>query len=385
MQMMKTFHSNEQDKYKILCDLLCDNIDDLLSYFQVPYKKSGKMISMACPIHQGDNTTALNLYIEGDTYRGNWKCRTHQCEKTFKGSVIGFVRGLLSTQKYNWSKNGDDIIPFTDTINFISKFLDKDLDSIKTCKISKNKNTFTSAINQISIDLSCNRAQTLDRNKARSLLKFPSTYYLDRGFTEEILDRYDVGLCSNPNREMYNRIVVPIYDIDYRYVIGCTGRSIFEKCPKCTAFHNPKDRCPSEDKTYLYSKWKHSTNFKSQNSLYNIWFAKKHIQDTGIVILVESPGNVWKLEENAIHNSLAIFGCSLSDKQKMILDSTGAMTIITLMDNDEAGRKAAIQIKEKCENTYKVYNLEISKTDVAEMNSEDIETQIKTFIRNHIL
>ena len=60
------------------------------------------MVSMACPIHQGDNSSALNLYIEGDSYRANWKCRTHQCEKTFKGSILGFTRGLLSYQKYNW-------------------------------------------------------------------------------------------------------------------------------------------------------------------------------------------------------------------------------------------------------------------------------------------
>ena len=35
MQMMKKSRSNNQDKYKILCDLLCDNIDDLLSYFHI--------------------------------------------------------------------------------------------------------------------------------------------------------------------------------------------------------------------------------------------------------------------------------------------------------------------------------------------------------------
>jgi len=386
MQMMKKSLSNDQDKYKILCDLLCDNIDDLLSHFEITYKHSGKMVSMACPIHQGDNSSALNLYVEGDSYRGNWKCRTHQCEKTFKGSIIGFIRGLLSYQKHNWSKDGDKMVSFEETIQFVSKFLNKDLSTIKICKVSKNKNTFTNAINQIAIQNNqLNIEKTLNREKARSLLDIPSEYYLNRGFSKSILDKYDVGLCTNPKREMYNRTVVPIYDLDHEYVIGCTGRSIFEKCPKCSYFHNHQDECPSQDKLYLYSKWKHSLNFKSQNSLYNIWFAKKHIQETGIVILVESPGNVWKLEENNIHNSVGIFGCSLSDKQKMILDSTGAMTIILLMDNDEAGRKASAQIKEKCENTYKVYCPEISKNDIAEMTPVEIEQQIKTFIRNIIL
>ena len=49
-------------------------------------------------------------------------------------------------------------------------------------------------------------------------------------------------------------------------------------------------------------------------------FAKEFIKESGIVILVESPGNVWRLEEAGVHNSVAIFGSSLADRQKMILD-----------------------------------------------------------------
>ena len=142
--------------------------------------------------------------------------------------------------------------------------------------------------------------------------------------------------------------------------------------------------CPEDHRKYLYSKWKHSANFKSQNSLYNYWFAQKHIQETGIVILVESPGNVWKLEENDIHNSVGIFGSALSDRQKIMLDSSGAMTIIVLTDNDEAGRKAALQIKEKCQNTYRIFVPEISKADVAEMDSAEIDNQIKEYIKGVI-
>jgi len=97
--------------------------------------------------------------------------------------------------------------------------------------------------------------------------------------------------------------------------------------------------------------------------------------------LVESPGNVWKLEENNIHNSLGIFGAALSDRQKIILDSSGAMTIIVLTDNDEAGRKAADQIKEKCQNTYRVFTPSITKADIADMTSEEINTEIKDYIR----
>ena len=381
MLMTKKTPLNDQAKLKVLCDDLCDNIEDLLEHFELDYKDHGKMISMACPIHEGDNESALNLYVEGDSYRGNWKCRTHGCEKCFKGSIIGFVRGLLSNRKHQWSEEGDKTCTFKETIDFITSFLKKDLKDIKVSTEARNKNRFTSAVNQIKNTAKVDTTNCLTRNRIRGLLKIPAEYYINRGFTPAILDKYDIGLCDNPNREMSNRVVAPIYDPDYTYMIGCSGRSIFEKCDQCGCFHDPDNDCPQDHQKYLYSKWKHSANFKSQNSLYNFWFAQKHIKDTGVAILVESPGNVWKLEENNIHNSLGIFGAALSDRQKIILDSSGAMTIIVLTDNDDAGRKAAEQIKEKCQNTYRVFVPSITKADIADMTSEEIDKEIKEYIR----
>ena len=381
MLMTKKSPLNDQAKLKVLCDDLCDNIEDLLEHFELDYKDHGKMISMACPIHEGDNESALNLYVEGDSYRGNWKCRTHGCEKCFKGSIIGFVRGLLSNRKHQWSEEGDKTCTFKETIDFITSFLKKDLKDIKVSTEARNKNRFTSAVNQIKNTAKVDTTNCLTRNRIRGLLKIPAEYYINRGFTPAILDKYDIGLCDNPNREMSNRVVAPIYDPDYTYMIGCSGRSVFEKCDKCGCFHDPDNDCPQDHQKYLYSKWKHSANFKSQNSLYNFWFAKKYIKDTGVAILVESPGNVWKLEENSIHNSLGIFGAALSDRQKIILDSSGAMTIIVLTDNDDAGRKAAEQIKEKCQNTYRVFVPSITKADIADMTSEEIDMEIKDYIR----
>lgn len=381
MLMTKKSLLNDQARLKVLCDELCDNIDVVFDYFDLDYKDNGKMISMSCPVHEGDNPGALNLYVEGDSYRGNWKCRTHQCEKTFKGSIIGFIRGILSHRQHNWSEEGDQVCSFKETIEFITSLLKKDLKDIKISKISRDKNKFSSAINHISNNMQTDNSNKLKRENIRPLLNIPAQYYLDRGYSKDIIDKYDVGLCSNPKREMYNRVVVPIYDQQYEKMIGCSGRSIFEKCTKCSSFHNPEESCPEESKKYLYSKWKHSANFKSQNCLYNFWFAKQHIQETGIAIIVESPGNVWKLEDNNIHNSVAVFGANLSDRQKILLDASGAMNLIILMDNDEAGKKATINIIEKCKNTYRLHVPAISKSDVGEMSKEEIDTEIKEFIK----
>jgi DNA primase len=95
-----------------------------------------------------------------------------------------------------------------------------------------------------------------------------------------------------------------------------------------------------------------------------------------VVILVESPGNVWRLEEAGIHNSVAIFGSSLSDRQKMILDTSGAMTIITIMDNDDAGQKASQLISDKCSKTYNIVHAKINYPDVACMTVDQIKTEL---------
>jgi 5S rRNA maturation endonuclease (ribonuclease M5) len=175
---------------------------------------------------------------------------------------------------------------------------------------------------------------------------------------------------------MYNRIVVPVYSIDGKVIVGCTGRSIFNSCEKCGQYHISTIQCPSKEDSWKYCKWKHNLGFKSQEHLYNFWFAKDYIQKSKSIILVESPGNVWRLEEAGIHNSVAIFGSSLSDKQKLLIDSSGAMNIILLMDNDDAGQKAVKQITEKCKKIYRIYSPSFEGSDVGELSIEDIRNTL---------
>jgi len=218
------------------------------------------------------------------------------------------------------------------------------------------------------------------REMVRSSLSIPADYYIDRGYSQQIMNKYDVGLCSNPKREMYNRVVVPIYDMNYETMVGCTGRSIYEKCDKCGGFHNPSNDCPSAENLWKYSKWKHNSGFKTQEYLYNFWFAKEHILESGTVVLVEGPGDVWKLEQNGIHNSLAMFGTDLSEQQLSLLYSCGANSIVVLTDNDEAGRMSAEKIGEKCGRLFRMFFPTMSCADVGDMTRDNIEQEIKPIL-----
>jgi len=367
--------SYNQHKLKLLSDKLCDNIESLLDYFGIEYKRLSKMITMSCPIHGGDNTSALNLYPEGDTYRGNWKCRTHHCEEIFKSSIIGFIRGVLSHNNHNWLKNGDTVSSFDDALIFAQDFIKQNLSDLKIDKKIIEKTSFVNTVNYINTKHNNNQSR-VTKQHIRKSLAIPSSYFLSRGFSEQILNKYDVGDCLTLNKEMSNRAVVPVYDSEYRYMVGCTGRSIHEKCQICSYFHEPGHPCPKDDYAWLMSKWKHNKDFKTQEYLYNYWFAKDFIKKTTCAIIVESPGNVWRLEETGIHNSVAIFGCSLSDKQKMLLDISGALSLVLIMDNDDAGSKAADAIEKKCKKTYNIHHVKISKEDIASMNTEEIKKEI---------
>jgi 5S rRNA maturation endonuclease (ribonuclease M5) len=307
-------------------------------------------------------------------------CRTHSCEKVFVNSILGFVRGILSHRKLDWTQKGDRMVPFSQVIQFVEKFLNIEIEDDEMLYDTEKQKFLTTASIFTESRPSQDNVNALDREAVKSMLSIPSEYFLSRGFSKEVLIKYDVGDCKKPNKPMSHRAVVPIYDNDFNVMLGCTGRSIHNKCSHCSCYHSPSLRCPSSEYSFFYSKWKHSKGFKTDNSLYNYWYAQKHIKKSHCAVLVESPGNVWKLEMAGIHNSLAIYGASLSAKQKMLLDISGAMTLIILTDNDEAGQKCRDNIEKQCSKIYNVKHLYTTKNDVAEMSVEEIKDLFKEYI-----
>ena len=57
------------------------------------------------------------------------------------------------------------------------------------------------------------------------------------------------------------------------------------------------------------------------------------------------------------------------------------MSLIIIMDNDEAGHKAAQNIIDKCNRTYNTYSLKVEKNDIGEMSTEEIQNQIVNQIK----
>tara|TARA_Y100001937_G_scaffold116181_1_gene167836 strand:- start:5383 stop:6528 length:1146 start_codon:yes stop_codon:yes gene_type:complete len=368
----------DYDLIEEIKDMACASIDELMTYLGVDYRRNGKMLVGPCPVHGGDNLSAWNLYPEGDDVRGYWVCRTHHCEKKksendrllYGSTIIGFVRGVLSHRK-----GEGEFVTYKEAIDAMLDFLG--YESIKEVKkpdsASLERRKYVSSMKKLS--LAPKQANSgWSREKLRSTLEIPCNYYLQRGYSKEVLDKYDVGLYNKRNR-----VVVPVYDDAYKYVTGFLGRSIWPQCESCGKWHDPEKGCPKTSyEVKECEKWLNG-DFKSTNYLYNYWFAAEKIKDSGVAILVEGAGDVWRLEENGIHIGLGLFGTDLTDPQRVLLDRSGALSLIVLLDPDKAGIEGCDKLKSQLGRQYRMYFPKI-KDDVGGLNSDEITSEIKPII-----
>ena len=294
-----------------------DHIDELINILGLDMSPTPTYYVGACPVHGGDNKTACNVFTNGKVTRGNWVCYTHNCHKKWGNSLVGFVQGVLSRKKGETIGKQQAIA-----------FLIKQFGYSKPRRSSSASSAFVALVNQVTKQ----RPDGLyDIETISKYLTIPSPYYLSRKYRPDILCRYHVGDCWKDG-PMYGRAVVPIFDDDHQWVVGVTGRSIDGSPPK----------------------WKNSKGFARNAFLFNYWFARPHIKTSREAILVEGPGDVFALEQIGIHNSLALFGLSLTDEQHFLLHASGATKLTLWLDNDKAGREAVERLKERLTRSFEL-------------------------------
>ena len=357
-----------------LSSKVMERFDELQQLLNLELRRENKFYVGACPIHGGDNKSSFNIYFSGDYLGGNWVCRTHSCQRHFQDgiSVLSFIRAILS-KKRGWKgpRDRDKIAPFSSVLRFCENFVGKNIQGLEIDwdRIEKNRFCKMFKIKERSVGQS-----KINRSHVREKLIIPSPYYIERGYSPEILDEYDVGTCTTKGKPFYDRAIFPVYEDNGEYLVGISGRSIYDICDKCGSHHNPALRCPSSEYVGIYTKWR--TNFNKSDHLFNYWRAKDEIKRTGSIILVESPGNVLRLEEAGIKNSLAILGKELGEVQRFLINLSGASTIITIMDNDEAGQDGVKAINKKLNKLYHMINYVPKFGDIGEMKVDVVKEEI---------
>lgn len=353
-------------------------VQEILDELEVEYFKNGKKLCGPCPVHEGDNPSGWSVFIDGHSAKGNWMCHTHGChqyrnvnQNGFGNTMLGLVHGILSV------KNPKTTL--TDAGNWLKTFLKID----QTFKINPADVERREWLRQAATFF---KSTTAHKNiatlaQARKNLIIPSPYFVKRGYSPEILDLYSVGDCMTKGKEMYYRAVAPILSNDCNHIIGAIARSLWNECPNCNLWHDPKETCfVSAKHIKKKSKWLNSEGLTASSVLYNLWYATNIISLKRQAILVEGAGDVWKLEQAGIHNSLAILGKNFSDEQQLLLEKAGVIDIIVLLDQDDAGRQGCEAIKNKLGNFFRLSFPTISKKDVGELSISEIETEIKPLI-----
>lgn len=357
----------------------CENFERLMVQLGLELRQQGKRYVGPCPVHGGDNTTALNIYHDGDDIKGIWRCRTHQChQKKHPGSnrllygqtLLGLIRGILHHRTGEYPKLSDPIKILLDFCGYksIHQIGIPDGDLVVRRRMNN-------AFRRLNLSPLASKHKWT-REQVRKILEIPAPYYVKRGYSAEILDKYDVGTYNKKRR-----IAVPVYDDEYKDCVGFTGRSLYPECETCGYYHEETQKCPQTSLEKAYAvKWKNNDGLNTGNYLYNYWFAKDHIFNSGCVILVEGPGDVWRLEESGIHNAVALFGTSLTEEQRVILERSGALSAVVILDGDEAGREGGEIIKRQLERQFRLFFPSFGSGDIGGLQTDAVTSDVKPII-----
>lgn len=354
------------DKLNELSQNILNNFTSIAQNLDLNLNERSDCFCGCCPIHEGsDNPNAFVMYKN----TGVWMCLTHGCHKIFRQTPIGFIRGVLSSN--NGWKNYTDankICSFDETVAKIHQIIGGQA-------ICKNK---TRSIIKTPSEVYEEQSHSIDA--FRQQICCPSKYYMQRGFDETILRKFLVGENLRHDTPMKNRVLVPIFDENLQHIVGCTARTLFDKCIVCGGFHPNKETCPDPKmEPKAYQKWSHNKGFKKTRYLYNFWNVKntyeKYNKD---IILVEGPSEVWKLEEAGILNSMAIFGSGITGHQIDLVSRLTPSRIITIMDSDEGGLHAEESCLEAFKNRYKIECIMPSKNDLGDMSKQEIFELFRT-------
>lgn len=106
-----------------------------------------------------------------------------------------------------------------------------------------------------------------------------------------------------------------------------------------------------EQRNLHIDKYKNGFYTKSQ-VLFGLHHTKQTIAQTGKVFLVEGQLDALTCYRHGIDNVVALCGTALSEYQMYLLSKYGGpdLTIYLMLDNDEAGKKAALKIMHKYKN-----------------------------------
>ncbi len=287
-------------------------IDRVLDHYGIKLKRSGKELRGRCPIHQGDGADSFHVSTEKNAFH------CFSCQS--KGNVLDFVAAMetcsvrdaaLRLQQW-FGPAGGDRRPIPDQ------------PAVATSRTGPEL-----AAEKVGVGGAANQPLNF-RLKG---IDYSHPYLAGRGIDAETAEYFGVGFFAGKGT-MHGRIVIPIEN-EQGELVAYAGRSIDGSEPK----------------------YKLPAGFKKSHVLYNL---ARVLEDdsSGTVVLVEGFFDCMKVVQ-AEHPCVALMGCSLSHGQEEQL-IRHFRRVVVLLDGDESGRTAALEITTRLVGSLWVRVLELA-------------------------
>jgi DNA primase len=185
-----------------------------------------------------------------------------------------------------------------------------------------------------------------------ALLKYLQPKYdllLARGYKEETLKKFQIGLWSRLGTFMHNRLIFPIRDVQGS-LVGFSGRTIYPEVD----WEKYQVKAKWVHGRY-YDRWPKLDELKTGSLLFNLDRAKEHVGLQKTLILVEGPLDGLRLDEAGIYNWVALLGCSFGPVHRSLLVSLGINNLVLALDVDKAGTNATSKIEKSLSEFFHIH------------------------------
>jgi DNA primase len=200
------------------------------------------------------------------------------------------------------------------------------------------KNHFVSSMNQT------------DEGKSIGL-----SYFRQRGFTQEIIDKFQLGYCLNTGSDLTDAALEKGYKFEYLDKVGLSkerdGRKFdFFKGRVIFPIHSASGRVLgfggrtllNDKKIAKYFNSPESSIYNKSEILYGLFYAKGEIIKLDECLLCEGYTDVISMHQAGMCNAVSSSGTSLT-KEQIRLISRYTKNITILYDGDTAGIKASFR------------------------------------------
>jgi DNA primase len=306
------------------------------------FKETPKELRGCCPIHGGDNVTSFRF----NKHLKTWVCFSHKCHDVFGNDVLGLIMGM--------NKVGfmEAVAYLQDLVGGYDSVLGAKYRQERERKEFINYNTESNYVHP-----------KVNEERLVGYLGYRSDLFRDEGFTEEVLDYFEIG-GGYRTGDGLSRDVIPIRGVDNKLL--------------AYSLRDPRSNVDYESKYWI------TPGFNKDSVLYNL---NNIVPLDKPLILVEGFKSVWRLRQYGINNSACIMGSKVTPGQQSLLYTYAMKGVVLFFDNDLAGVSGALDAYHVLSNKIDVDVVFITEVDEngdgldpADLTYEEVYSYLRSYV-----